>query len=73
MSGNSNEFNKGDLVRLSNMAVNRYICEMIGIDVIDRFGKVDYVQLKEDFIEKCVFIDDLIIVMKYFPIWHKLN
>lgn len=69
MSSSADLFNDGDIVTLTNNAVNRYLCKRIDIEVIGKLGRVKNLEINDDFVEKCVIIGDLIIFMKYFPLW----
>ena len=60
----------GDTVSLANNAVNRYLCNKLNLDIIGEKGIVTELELSENYIDKCVVIDDLAVIMRYFPIWN---
>ncbi|NLZ34232.1 MAG: hypothetical protein GX889_04860 [Clostridiales bacterium] len=64
-------YNEGDLVYLIDLAPNRYICEKVNLDIINKVGIVKEIEIEEN-VEMSAIYDDLIVFMRNFPLWNKV-
>lgn len=64
-------YNEGDLVYLTDLAPNRYICEKVNLNIINKVGVVKEIEIEEN-VEVSVIYDDLIVFMRNFPLWSKV-